>query len=117
MSNYNFVDMANFLIDRRGEDWSIELEAKVVAEVEACDHMHETWQAMMSGRSAVVEGGEVKVLLNNPTSKIEAGLSGAKQASAKPNSMRPVGNTNFEVHRAGISRINAALSQGLLDKN
>ena len=111
MSKYNFVDMANFLINKRGETWSVELEAKTISQVEESDHMHEIWHGMMTGKSAVVEGGQVKTLLNSPTSKIEAGLSGAKQASVQPHSQRPVGNTSLEIHRAGINRISAALKQ------
>lgn len=119
MSEYSIVDMANFLIERRGEEWSVDLEASVMSEVEAEPEMQVVWASMM-------EEERLKHLSRTNSSfsaqtragnKIAAGLNGLKNESVKGGIFGAVGNTDFERHRAGISKINAALSQGFLDRS
>jgi len=119
MSEYSVVDMANFLIEKRSEEWSVDLEARVMSEVEADPDMHSVWSNMME-KDCLEKLSRDDDAFRSQTragNKISAGLSGLKNESVKGGVFGAVGNTNFERHRSGISKINAALSQGLLDRN
>lgn len=119
MSEYSVVDMANFLIEKRGEEWSVDREASVISEVEADPDMHVVWSSMMEKERLEKLSREDSSFSSQTRagSKISAGLNGLKNESVKGGVFGAVGNTNFERHRSGISKINAALTQGFLDRN
>lgn len=116
MNKNDEIELANFLINKRGETWSIENEQKAIQDVRKSEHMHDIWRSMAGMDDIKVS--EIDELNLSPAAssvcKIQAGLRGETKTPVKTLKFKMTGNTKLEEQRMGIRNIAQALQENPL---
>ncbi|MCW8880208.1 MAG: hypothetical protein OQK51_24385 [Kangiellaceae bacterium] len=116
MNKNDETEIANFLIKRRGETWSLDLERKTILDIRKNDHMHDTWRSMAGLEDQKIADIDSLNLGTAASSvqKIQAGLRGETKTPVKVLKSNISGSTKFEEHRMGVRKIANALKENPL---